>query len=202
MRLTTQLNTPPSTAVGPRIVVVGTTCSGKTTLARQLAALFSIPHIELDALMWQPGWQKMPSPEFLERVRVATDAPAWVVDGNYSETRPLTWARAITLVWLDYPLPIIYWQLARRTLRRIFTRELLWGSNRETLRGAFFDKDSLFLYAYPSQQRQRQSYPRALREEYTHLQVIHLRSPAETRQWLKNLSNPNPQERFDEQRIL
>ena len=35
-----------------RIVVVGTSGAGKTTLARRIAALLKLPHIELDAINW------------------------------------------------------------------------------------------------------------------------------------------------------
>ena len=190
-----RISAPPFPAPGPRIVVVGATSSGKTTTAARLAGLLSIPHIELDGLMWGPNWTQPPKDVFLERVRQAVNRPAWVVDGNYSETRPITWGQATTLVWLDYSLPVIFWQLTRRTLRRIFTRELLWGVNRETVRGAFFDRDSLHLYVIPSRKRQRQNYPRALRQEYPHLQVIHLRTPGETRAWLDRLAAQPPVKR-------
>lgn len=155
-----RLSAPPFPPPGPRIVVVGTTSSGKTTAAARLARLLALPHIELDRLMWQPNWEKTPNELFLARVRHALDCPAWVVDGNYSEARPITWGQATTLVWLDYPLPVILWRLTTRTLRRIITRELLWGYNRETIRGAFFDKDSLYRYVLPSRKRQHQNYPR------------------------------------------
>jgi len=95
-------------------------------------------------------------------------------------------------VWLDYALPVILWRLVTRTLRRVLTREVLWGNNTETVRGAFFDKDSLFLYVFPSRKKQRAVYPRLLREEYAHLQVIHLRSPRETNAWLDGLRLNKP----------
>lgn len=183
-----RLSAPPFPEPGPRVVVVGATSSGKTTTAARLSAILGAPHVELDALMWQPNWQKTEKEVFLQRVRQALDRPAWVVDGNYSEARPITWGQADTLVWLDYPLPVILWRLATRTLRRVITREMLWGSNYETVRGAFFDKDSLFLYVFPSRKKHRTVYPRLLREEYAHLQVIHLRSPREMKAWLDGLS--------------
>ncbi len=35
-----------------RILVAGTAGAGKTTLARRVAALLGLPHIEIDALPW------------------------------------------------------------------------------------------------------------------------------------------------------
>ena len=37
-----------------RVVVVGTTCSGKTTYAGRLARALGAQHVELDALYWLP----------------------------------------------------------------------------------------------------------------------------------------------------
>ena len=51
-----------------RVAVVGTSCAGKTTFAKALAAQLQAPHIELDALHHGPGW--VPRPEFLAGLRV------------------------------------------------------------------------------------------------------------------------------------
>ena len=69
-----------------RIVVVGTSGAGKTTLARRIAALLKLPHIELDAINWQSGWRDLTRhdpEEFVRRVNEAIETKAWVVDGNY-----------------------------------------------------------------------------------------------------------------------
>lgn len=58
-----------------RIVVVGNTGSGKTTLAGQLATLLGVPHVELDALhWWEPNWVPPPVEEFRARVAAALAA--------------------------------------------------------------------------------------------------------------------------------
>jgi energy-coupling factor transporter ATP-binding protein EcfA2 len=40
-----------------RIVVVGTTSSGKSTLAKALSERLNLDFIELDALYWEPNWK-------------------------------------------------------------------------------------------------------------------------------------------------
>jgi adenylate kinase family enzyme len=170
-----------------RIVVVGVTCSGKTTLARQLAAHLGCPHVDLDALHWEAGWQAAPLTVFRERVAGELDRVAWVVDGNYSKVRDLVWPLADMLVWLDYALPLALWRLVRRTARRIVTREVLWNGNRETVR-ALLGRDSLLAWLVKSYFKMRRGYPLLLaRPEYAHLTVVRLRSPGETRRWLAGL---------------
>ncbi len=41
-----------------RVVVIGVTSSGKSTLAETLARRFAMDFIELDALHWEPHWQE------------------------------------------------------------------------------------------------------------------------------------------------
>ncbi len=174
--------------IGKRIVVVGTTGAGKTTLAQELSRRLGYPHIELDAMYWGPNWTPAPTDIFRQGVARALNGAAWVADGNYRKARDVIWARADTLVWLDYALPVIMWQLARRALRRIVTREKLWGGNRETWQGQFLSRDSLFLWALTSHPRFSREYPLLLAQpEYAHLIVVRLHSPRAARAWLAGL---------------
>ena len=173
---------------GRRIVVVGTTGSGKTTLACRISRLLAVPHVELDALHWGPGWTPAQLDSFRRRVARALSGEAWVVDGNYSAVRDVVWSRADTVVWLDYTLPVVLWRLARRTLRRIFTQEELWGGNRERAWVQFFTRDSLFLWALRTYPRRRREYPTLFdKSEHAHLAVVRLRSSRAADDWLKNL---------------
>jgi adenylate kinase family enzyme len=57
-----------------RIVVIGTSGAGKTTLARRIAVRLNLPHIELDAINWQAGWRDLDRhdrDEFRRRVTAA-----------------------------------------------------------------------------------------------------------------------------------
>ncbi len=162
-----------------RIAVSGTTGSGKTTLAASLAALTGAPHVELDALYWEPDWTEAPPEIFRARVAAALAGDRWVSDGNYSVVRDITWARAELLLWLDYSIARIFWQLMHRTTRRVVTQQELWAGNRERFRTAFMSKESLFVWALQTHWKKRREYPAQLRE-HPHLRVVRLRSPRAT----------------------
>src|SRR5579872_6394422 len=133
--------------MGRRIVVVGSTAAGKTSLASDLSSRLGIPHIELDALHWEAGWAPAAAPAFRARVSQALAGDAWVVDGNYSSVRDLVWPRADTMVWLDYGLPLILWRLTRRTGHRLRTGHELWNGNRERF-GTVFSRESLYVWVF------------------------------------------------------
>src|SRR5919199_6833020 len=142
-----------------RISVVGTSGSGKTTLARQISQRLAIAHVELDALYHEPHWTEAPTDVFRKRVEQSLSDDSWVVDGNYSKVRDIVWSRADTVVWLDYPLPLILGRLARRTLARVVMKTELWQGNRESLRTAFLTRDSLFLWALSTYRKHRRNFP-------------------------------------------
>lgn len=178
---------------GTRIVVVGTTGSGKTTMARHLAGRLGLRHVELDALHWEPGWQEAPLDVFRRRVEAATAGDGWALDGNYSKVRDIYWPRADSLVWLDYGLHVILWRLWWRTLRRVTTREELWNGNRESARTALCTRDSILLWALQTYKRRRRQYRELLASpESRHLVVVHLTTPRNARAWLASLGTGPP----------
>src|SRR5437870_1299209 len=126
-----------------RIVVVGTTGSGKTTTAGRMAEIVGAPHVELDALHWEADWTEADTETFRRRIVEATAGERWVVDGNYAKGRDLVWPRAEMIVWLDYSIVRIFRHLFFRTTRRIVTQEELWAGNRERFRTGFMSRESL-----------------------------------------------------------
>lgn len=172
-----------------RIAIVGKSGSGKTTLGQQLAGKLACPHIELDALFWGPGWTPTPQPVFRERLALPLAAPNWATSGNYRFARDVIWSRADTIVWLDFPLGLCLWRLARRTIGRVIRGEELWNGNRENWRNAFFVKDALFPYTIKQHWRHRREFPADLaRPEYAHLTAFRFLSPRVTEQWLHSIS--------------
>ena len=139
-----------------RVVVFGTTGSGKSWLAERLAARHGLRLIELDALFWGRDWQPAPIELFRHRVERETTDDGWIVVGNYGQVRDIVWPNADTLVWFDLPFPLVMWRLLWRTIRRALTREELWGTgNRETLRNAFLSRHSILLWAIKTHRKNR-----------------------------------------------
>lgn len=173
-----------------RIVVIGVTGSGKTTFADQIARIFELPRIELDALHWNPNWQESSREDFVKKVDAATAGQAWVVDGNYtSKIAHLVWARADTVVWLDYSFRVTLSRLLVRTVRRVMFGEECCNGNQETLKNTF-SKDSIILWAFQSYWRRQREFPEKLSHPaFKHLLKVRLRSPKEATAWLEQVKH-------------
>ncbi|MGN6576812.1 MAG: hypothetical protein ACTHKG_14115, partial [Nocardioides sp.] len=179
-----------------RVLVLGRTGSGKTTLARELAGALGVPHTELDALYFGPGFEKAPLPVLRDRTREAVAGGRWVTDGNKSAVRDIVWPRADTVVWLDYPLVVSLWRLGRRALWRtsVLRAEASGGADGSggssgSLPRQLVAAASGVLVALRSHAGQRRRYPRMFAQpEHRHLAVVRLRSPRATRRWLARVT--------------
>ena len=174
-----------------RIVVIGTTSSGKSTLAKNLADKLSLDFIELDALYWEPNWKEAPDEVFRARVDHATKSECWSLAGNYKDVRDIIWPRAEVIIWLDYSLWTIFWQLTHRTFTRWWKRELLWGTNYENLWMHFklWSDESLYHWLFKTYWRRKREYPIQFDlPQHAHLKILHLTSPKETDEWIQSIS--------------
>ncbi len=175
-----------------RVVVIGTSCSGKTTLAKNLAHALGVKHIELDSIHWLPDWVERPNDEFRNLVEKEVAADLWVLDGNYSKTRDIVWTRATAIVWLNYSFPLVAYQALRRTAQRIFTREILYSQNHETFKQAFMSRDSILLWVLTTFHRLRRDYPLLLQEvSGSEVKVFVFQNPKKTKEFLKRICQTN-----------
>ena len=175
--------------IGSRIVVYGPSGSGKTTVSRRIGELLQLPVIELDALFHQPNWEPTPDDEFRAKVVAALDSHAdgWVCDGNYRVVHSDVLPRAETVIWLRPPFLVTYWRLLKRTIGRALTREVLWGTNRESWRLTFFSRDSILLWGITNWRPHQRKTKQALTEVPHNAQVIELRSQREVEGLLAGL---------------
>jgi adenylate kinase family enzyme len=165
-----------------RIAIVATaSCSGKTTLGRELARRIDVPFVELDALHHGPNWTEATAEELRAKVEPLVAGDGWVIDGGYwGKLGDLVLRNADVVVWLDLPVRVWLPRLLRRTGGRVLRREELWNGNRETVRNVLLSRDSLLWYALRNHPRHRRVYP----ERLAPYEVVRLRSPKEVAQWL------------------
>jgi adenylate kinase family enzyme len=173
-----------------KIVVVGTTSSGKSTLAKILSKKTGAECIDLDYLHWEPNWVEAPDDVFRERVEKATRVERWIVAGNYHVTRDIIWKKAQAIIWLDYPFHIVFWRLLTRTIRRVLFKEKLFSDNVEDFwtHAKIWHPDSLFNWLFKTYWRRKREYPQLFAlPENAHLKIVHFKNPREAQKWMNEL---------------
>ncbi|WP_316782151.1 P-loop NTPase family protein [Streptomyces sasae] len=170
-----------------RILVVGVTGAGKSTLAHTVGRRLGLPYHEMDALYFSgPGWAV--NGAFGEDVARFSAQPRWVVDSlGYPEVRDLLWGRADTVVWLDYPRHVVIPRVVRRSLRRSARREVLFGGNRETW-GGWLSREHPVWWSWSQHAARREEIARRTRDpRFAPLETLRFADPGETAAWLAGL---------------
>jgi adenylate kinase family enzyme len=175
-----------------RVSVVGNSGAGKTHLARRIAEVLAVQHVELDAIHHLPGWEAIDPDEFVAIVTPLAEQPSWVIDGNYRRVvvEGPVWERADTVVWVDLPRRTVMRQVVTRTFRRIIRREVLWNGNRERVRNlwALDPNESIIVWAFTQHRKYRDRYESAMDSpRYPHLDFVRLRSRADIDTWVDGL---------------
>ena len=172
-----------------RINIVGTSASGKSTLARELAELLEAPHVEMDALYHGPNWTQAPPEVFRARVADAIQGPRWVLDGNYHATHDIKWARATMIVWLDISFVQNVYRAASRAVHRSWTQKELWPGtgNRESFRQTFFSTDSMILWTATTYRWRRTEYSKIEQSPPEGVKFVRLRGSRNVTQFLESV---------------
>lgn len=165
-----------------RLLLIGVTGSGKTTLARGLEARCGIPAVDVDAMAWRPGWVKTPDEELAAAAARVAAGEAWVMDSAWAAIRPVVLPRAELVVALDLPRWLSLARLLRRTATRALTREPVCGDNVESVRNVF-SRDSILAWHFRSFAAKR-SQMLAWEADPDVPPVLRLRTAAEVDQWL------------------
>jgi adenylate kinase family enzyme len=116
-------------SLAPRIIIMGPTNAGKSTLAVVISEKLNIPAVHLDRLRHLPNtnWQPRPDAEFATLHDQAILEPAWIMDGNYSVLAPQRLERATAILVVNENLITRY--------RRYFKRSLFQSNRAGALEG-------------------------------------------------------------------
>ncbi|WP_332605732.1 adenylate kinase [Acinetobacter sp. ESBL14] len=174
------------------INVVGTSASGKTTFARQLAQKLAVAHIEMDDLFWLDDWQETPDQEFFAKLQAQMEqaTAGWVLDGNYSRAQDLKLRYVDTIIWLDYSFSLNLYRSVKRAISRAVTQKRLWANsnNRESFKSSFLSKDSIILWMISHHAKNRKKYLTMMNDpQYQQIRFVHLSSPKQAAEFLQQI---------------
>jgi adenylate kinase family enzyme len=148
-----------------RIIIIGTSCSGKSTLAKHLKEKLNIPHVEMDSLYWAPGWRPVSVENFRQKVSRHLESESWIVDGNYSSARDLTWPKATEIIWLDFHFFVVFWRAIKRVTHHLIHKTEFCNGNYETFNRAFLSRDSILLWVIKTYWRRKRSFTALLKNQ-------------------------------------
>jgi adenylate kinase family enzyme len=122
-----------------RIMILGPSNAGKSTLARALNVRLKIPTYHLDKEFWQENWTELPFAEMNVKHSKLISKDEWIIDGGWPQTRESRVKRAGTVIIMDIPRRVII----RRWLIRVWknrgtVRDDMGGKNVERLNLAHF----------------------------------------------------------------
>ncbi|MGQ0510162.1 MAG: adenylate kinase [Betaproteobacteria bacterium] len=110
-----------------RIAIFGNAGGGKSTLARELAAITGLPLAVVDKLQYGKGGVAVPHEEFLQAHAALVESERWIIDGFGGATA--LWARleaADTLVHVDLPLAVHALWVTKRLVKGLFVAPPGW----------------------------------------------------------------------------
>jgi adenylate kinase family enzyme len=110
-----------------RVAVFGNAGGGKSTIARRLAELTSLPLYVVDMMQFAAGGVKVPEDEFLQAHADLLRRDKWIIDGFGSAA--LAWERfaaADTLVYVDLSLLLHYAWVTQRLVKGVFADQKGW----------------------------------------------------------------------------
>ena len=166
-----------------RILIIGTSGTGKSTLAQHVAKSLGLPFIASDHFYWEPRWRVAASEKVHQQLREFIHQEAWVVDGNFDDEHEFVWQQADCIIWLDYSLLTIIRQLVSRNFRWWITRQPTWSGNQMTLQRAF----SGIRHTIKSYPTKRRNYPQWL-AELSGIPSYRFNTSREAEAWLQSLN--------------
>ncbi len=101
-----------------RVLVIGASASGKSTLSRSIARKFNLQHLSLDReVFWQPGWTLRDKSQQREIIAQLVAQNRWVMDGTGHSSFDLRLPRTDLLIWVRLPRHVAFYGLFRRWLQ-------------------------------------------------------------------------------------
>ncbi len=98
-----------------RVLVIGCSGGGKSTLSRKLSEKLDLPYVSMDRdFYWLPGWVKRPKAQERARIAASVAQDRWIMDGSGASSFDLRLPRTDLVIWVRVPRRVCLWGLVCR----------------------------------------------------------------------------------------
>lgn len=183
-----------------RVAIFGNAGGGKSTLARELAAITGLPLHVLDKMQFRPGGAEVPYEEYLQAHAALLTRNEWIIDGfGCIKT---VWERleaADTLIHVDLPLAVHALWVTKRLVKGLFVSPEGWPERSPLIRSSI----SSYRVLWPCHSRLTPKYRSHVSAAAQQKRVFHLRSRRALKQFLQVIKNEggSAQRRTDQERV-
>ncbi|MBB4569638.1 ATPase AAA [Rhizobium leucaenae] len=101
-----------------RILVMGCSGGGKSTLSQQICAHLDLPYVSMDReFFWLPGWINRDKAEERALIAAKVAEERWLIDGTAPSSFDLRLPRTELVLWVRMPRWLCMWGALSRALR-------------------------------------------------------------------------------------
>lgn len=107
-------------AKAERIMVIGCSGGGKSTLSQYLASRFGLTYFSIDRdILWLPGWAQRDKQEQRRLMAEKAREERWIFDGTGPSSFDIRLPRTDIVIWVRMPRLLCLWGVTTRWLRWI-----------------------------------------------------------------------------------
>lgn len=100
-----------------KIIIIGSSGTGKSTLSRELGQVLKLPIYHLDAYFWKPGWVQTPYEEWVDFNKTLVMKDEWIIDGYYGRTLDIRMQAADVIIFMDLSPWITTYRVLKRRIQ-------------------------------------------------------------------------------------
>jgi adenylate kinase family enzyme len=101
-----------------RILVIGCSGGGKSTLSQKIAARFGLVYVSIDRdVLWLPGWVQREKAEQRAIILAKVQGERWIMDGTNPSTFDIRLPRADLVIWVRMPRLLCIWGAVARWIK-------------------------------------------------------------------------------------
>ncbi|MBB3288864.1 MULTISPECIES: AAA family ATPase [unclassified Rhizobium] len=101
-----------------RILVIGCSGGGKSTLSQKIAARFGLAYVSIDRdVLWLPGWVQRDKAEQRAIIVTKVQGERWIMDGTNPSTFDIRLPRTDLVMWVRMPRVLCIWGAVSRWLK-------------------------------------------------------------------------------------